>query len=75
MFLWLFHHRDPKFSVRVGEREDCTWPKQSLLPNTLVLETSSRTYYMYALSTSVAEQWKKMLEMTHSKQMEGKTTG
>ena len=54
--------RDPGFSVRDGTKSDASWPKNCNPDNTLVLATSSRTYYMFAESLAEAQEWKEQLE-------------
>ena len=54
--------RDTNFSVREGVKTDTSWPKSCALENTLVLTTSTRTYYMFAESLKEAKEWKLQLE-------------
>ena len=54
--------RDTNFSVREGVKTDTSWPKACALENTLVLTTSTRTYYMFAESLEEAKEWKLQLE-------------
>ena len=57
--------RDQKFKTRKGERGDCTWPKSVDMEQTIVMVTSTRTYYMFAEKTKEAEEWTKVLQNTH----------
>ena len=57
--------RDQRFRTRKGERGDCTWPKNVDMEQTIVMVTSTRTYYMFAEKTKEAEEWKKVLQNTH----------
>ena len=54
--------RDTNFSVREGVKGDTNWPKSCALDNTLVLTTSTRTYYMFAESLEEAKEWKLQLQ-------------
>ena len=57
--------RDQKFRTRKGERGDCTWPKNVTMEQTIVMVTSTRTYYMFAEKAKEAEEWKKVLQNSH----------
>ena len=53
---------DSQFQIRTGVPEDFNWPKNCLIENTLVIITTSRTYYMYAESLQEAKQWMKVIQ-------------
>ena len=57
--------RDQKFRTRKGEKGDCTWPKNVTMEQTIVMVTSTRTYYMFAEKAKEAEEWKKVLQDSH----------
>lgn len=54
--------RDTNFSVRDGIKGESNWPKYCDLSNTLVLTTSTRTYYMFAETLDEANEWKAQLK-------------
>lgn len=66
--------RDPKFSVRKGERGDCSWPKVVDINNTLVVVTTPRIYYMFADTAEEAKEWREQLAMAHMRMIEGLTS-
>lgn len=49
--------KDPGISVRMGQRADCNWPKNSKLERSLVLITTKRRFYLFAESLEEAEEW------------------
>ena len=49
--------RDPSVSVRVGQKTDCNWPKNSRLERSLVLTTTKRRFYLFAESLEEAQEW------------------
>lgn len=48
---------DINFNVAVGDKSSCNWPKNCNVDYSLVLTTTSRTYYMFADTELEAEQW------------------
>ena len=53
---------DPKFDVRQGTRNDTAWAKTCTgMECTLVITTTSRTYYMFTESKDDADMWIQVL--------------
>lgn len=48
---------DINFDVAIGNKTSCNWPKNCNVDYSLVLTTTSRTYYMFAESEVEAEHW------------------
>ena len=62
--------RDPKFEVRKGSVSDIAWPKGVTMECTIAVVTSHRTYFMYSLGESEADDWLRVLNSTREKLLE-----
>ena len=62
--------RDPKFKVRKGSVSDIAWPKGVTMECTIAVVTSHRTYFMYSLAESEADDWLRVLSSTREKLLE-----
>ena len=49
--------KDPSVAIRVGQRADCSWPKNCRLERSLVLTTTKRRFYLFAESVEEAQEW------------------
>jgi hypothetical protein len=52
---------DEKCKMREGVLSDCSWPRNTAMPTTIVIETKLRTFYTYAETLGDALQWREAI--------------